>query len=46
MRRVFVFVCVCVMCVFLSCARLGVGEVAISANGVTCYSAGNDKTVR
>ena len=44
MRRVFVFVCF--MCIFPLRAGLGVGEVAISADGVTYYSAGNDKTVR
>jgi len=37
---------VCFMCVFPLRAGIGVGDVAISADGVTCYSAGNDKTVR
>jgi hypothetical protein len=36
----------CVMCVFPLRAGLGVGDVAISADGATCYSTGNGKTVR
>ena len=40
------FVFVCVLCVFPLRAGLGVEYVAISTDGATCYSAGNDKTVR